>query len=89
VLLLDEPTRGIDVGAKAEIYALIGEIAEGGAAVVMASSELLELLAICDRILVLSDGELVATLTQAEATEANIMEAATQAHRSRPAASLQ
>ena len=89
VLLLDEPTRGIDVGAKAEIYALIGQIAEGGAAVVMASSELLELLAICDRILVLSDGELVADLTQAEATEEIIMEAATRAHRSRPAAVVQ
>jgi ribose transport system ATP-binding protein len=89
VLLLDEPTRGIDVGAKAEIYTLIGKIAEGGAAVLMASSELLEMLAICDRILVLSDGELVVALTQAEATEENIMEAATRAHRSRPAAAVQ
>ena len=86
VLLLDEPTRGIDVGAKAEIYALIGQIALTGTAVVMASSELPELLAICDRILVLSDGELAEDLTQAEATEENIMEAATRAHRSRPAA---
>ena len=89
VLLLDEPTRGIDVGAKAEIYALIGRIAEGGTAVVMASSELPELLAICDRILVLSDGELVEDLAQAEATEENIMEAATRAHRSRPVAVTQ
>lgn len=89
VLLLDEPTRGIDVGAKAEIYALIGRIAEKGTAVVMASSELPELLAICDRILVLSDGELVEDLTQAEATEENIMEAATRAHRSRPVAVTQ
>ena len=77
VLLLDEPTRGIDVGAKAELYTLIGQIAQTGTAVVMASSELPELLAICDRILVLSDGELVEELTQAEATEENIMEAAT------------
>ena len=84
VLLLDEPTRGIDVGAKAEIYTLIGQIAQTGTAVVMASSELPELLAICDRILVLSDGELVEELTQAEATEEIIMEAATRAHRSRP-----
>ena len=89
VLLLDEPTRGIDVGAKAEIYALIGQIAQGGTAVVMASSELPELLAICDRILVLSDGELVVDLTQAEATEEKIMEAATRAYRTRPASAVQ
>ena len=89
VLLLDEPTRGIDVGAKAEIYTLIGQIIQSGTAVVMASSELPELLAICDRILVLSDGELVAELTQDEATEENIMEAATRAHRSRPAVATQ
>ncbi len=89
VLLLDEPTRGIDVGAKAEIYALIGRIAEGGTAVVMGSSELPELLAICDRILVLSDGELVVDLDQAEATEEIIMEAATRAHRTRPTSVIQ
>ena len=56
VLLLDEPTRGIDVGAKAEIYALIRRLAADGAGIIMASSELPELLAICDRILVLCDG---------------------------------
>ncbi len=89
VLLLDEPTRGIDVGAKAEIYTLIGQVAADGAAVVIASSELLEMLAICDRILVLSDGELVEEFTQAEATEEKIMEAATRAHRSRPVAAVQ
>ena len=89
VLLLDEPTRGIDVGAKAEIYTLIGQIVQNGTAVVMASSELPELLAICDRILVLSDGELVAELSQADATEENIMEAATRAHRLRPTAAIQ
>ena len=63
VLLLDEPTRGIDIGAKAEIYGLISRLAQDGAAIVMASSELPELLAMCDRILVLCDGRLTADLT--------------------------
>jgi ribose transport system ATP-binding protein len=77
VLLLDEPTRGIDVGAKAEIYELMSELAAGGAGIVMASSELPELLAMCDRILVLSDGQLSAELSGDEATQEQIMEAAT------------
>jgi ABC-type sugar transport system ATPase subunit len=77
VLLLDEPTRGIDIGAKAEIYGLISRLAQEGAAVVMASSELPELLAMCDRILVLCEGRLTAELTRAEATQERIMEAAT------------
>ena len=77
VLLLDEPTRGIDVGAKAEIYALISELAVQGAGIVMASSELPELLAMCDRILVLCLGQVTAELSRAEATQEAIMEAAT------------
>jgi ABC-type sugar transport system ATPase subunit len=77
VLLLDEPTRGIDVGAKAEIYNLIGELAHQGAGIVMASSELPELLAMCDRILVLSLGRVTAELSRAEATQERIIEAAT------------
>jgi len=77
VLLLDEPTRGIDVGAKAEIYALIGRLAGDGAAIVMASSELPELLAMCDRILVLSEGRVTAELAGADATQERIMAAAT------------
>jgi len=77
VLLLDEPTRGIDVGAKAEIYALMSQFASNGMSIIMASSELPELLAMCDRILVLHDGRLAATLDQHEANQVNIMEAAT------------
>jgi ABC-type sugar transport system ATPase subunit len=77
VLLLDEPTRGIDIGAKAEIYGLISRLAQDGAAIVIASSELLELLAMCDRILVLCEGRLTAELTRGEATQERIMEAAT------------
>ena len=77
VLLLDEPTRGIDIGAKAEIYGLISRLAQDGAAIVIASSELPELLAMCDRILVLCEGRLTAELTRDEATQERIMEAAT------------
>ena len=77
VLLLDEPTRGIDVGAKAEIYGLMSELAGQGTGIVMASSELPELLAMCDRILVLSLGRVTAELSRAEATQERIMEAAT------------
>ena len=78
-MLLDEPTRGIDVGAKAEIYSLVSHLAQEGAAILMASSELPEILAMCDRMLVLCEGELTATLSRAEATQERIMEAATAA----------
>jgi ABC-type sugar transport system ATPase subunit len=78
LLLLDEPTRGIDVGAKAEIYALIRRLAEAGMAVLMTSSELPELLTVSDRILVLCEGRLTANFTRAEANEEVIMHAATQ-----------
>jgi ribose transport system ATP-binding protein len=77
VLLLDEPTRGIDVGAKAEIYALIRRLAAGGMAIMMTSSELPELLAVSDRILVLCEGRVTADIPRSEATEESIMHAAT------------
>jgi ABC-type sugar transport system ATPase subunit len=77
VLLLDEPTRGIDVGAKSEIYRLIGDLARDGMAVLLASSEMPELLSLCDRILVLSEGRLSATLDGRTATQEQILEAAT------------
>ena len=77
LLLLDEPTRGIDVGSKAEIYALIRRLAESGMAILMTSSELPELLTVCDRILVLCEGRLTAELPRAKATEEAIMHAAT------------
>jgi ABC-type sugar transport system ATPase subunit len=76
LLLLDEPTRGVDVGAKAEIYELIDRAAESGMAVVAASSELEELLWICHRIAVMHRGEVAAVLDRAEATKENIMTAA-------------
>jgi ABC-type sugar transport system ATPase subunit len=76
VLLLDEPTRGIDVGAKREIYALIDDLSRQGLAVLVASSELPEVLAISDRILVLADGRMTAEFTRAEATEQAVLHAA-------------
>ncbi|MFO0951043.1 MAG: sugar ABC transporter ATP-binding protein [Isosphaeraceae bacterium] len=77
VLLLDEPTRGIDVGAKAEIYALIRRLSAAGMAIVLTSSELPELLAVADRILVLCEGRITADMPRAEASEEAIMHAAT------------
>lgn len=77
VLLLDDPTRGVDVGAKAELYRLIDGLVRAGIGVIMTSSELPELLTVCDRILVLSEGRLTASFSRAEATEQKIMEAAT------------
>jgi ribose transport system ATP-binding protein len=77
VLLLDDPTRGVDVGAKAELYRLIDGLVRDGIGVIMTSSELPELLTVCDRILVLSEGRLTASFSRAEATEHKIMEAAT------------
>jgi ABC-type sugar transport system ATPase subunit len=77
VLLLDEPTRGIDVGAKAEIYQLIRRLASAGRAILMTSSELPELLAVSDRIIVLCEGRITAEIPRAQATEEAIMHAAT------------
>jgi ABC-type sugar transport system ATPase subunit len=69
VLLLDEPTRGIDVGAKAEIYEIIHELSESGIAILLVSSDLPELIALADRILVLRDGRVADELSRAQATE--------------------
>jgi ribose transport system ATP-binding protein len=76
VLLLDEPTRGIDINAKKEIYALIDELAQSGLGVVMVSSELPEILGIADRIMVLCEGCKTAEFSRTEATEENVVKAA-------------
>jgi ABC-type sugar transport system ATPase subunit len=76
VLLLDEPTRGIDVGAKAEIYSLIDELSAEGLAVLFISSELPELLGVSDRILVMRDGRVSGMLARSEANEERIIELA-------------
>jgi ABC-type sugar transport system ATPase subunit len=77
VLILDEPTRGVDVGAKIEIYNLMHQMASQGMALVMISSELLELLGMSDRILVLREGRAMGELSRADATEEKIMTLAT------------
>jgi putative multiple sugar transport system ATP-binding protein len=73
VLLLDEPTRGIDVGAKFEIYGIMNQLAADGRGIVMISSEMPELIGVCDRIYVMSEGELVAELDAEEASQERIM----------------
>jgi len=73
VLLLDEPTRGIDVGAKAEVYALIHDLARRGVGIVVSSSELPEVLGICDRVVVLRQGRVVRSLARAEATPEGVL----------------
>lgn len=77
VLFLDEPTRGIDVGARAEIYKIVGEMASQGVAVVMVSSELPEVLGLSDRVLVLCGGRITGEFSRHEATQERIMAAAT------------
>jgi monosaccharide-transporting ATPase len=74
VLILDEPTRGIDVGAKAEVQHLIDELAEDGLGVVMISSELEEVVEGSDRVVVLRNGSVVGTLSGDEISEENLME---------------
>ncbi|MDA1232536.1 MAG: sugar ABC transporter ATP-binding protein, partial [Planctomycetota bacterium] len=81
VLLLDDPTRGVDIGAKAELYLLMERLASEGMAIVVTSSELPELLTVSDRILVLSEGVLTGEFSRSDATEQRIMEAATKAQR--------
>lgn len=77
VLILDEPTRGVDVGAKADIHTLIGELVAQGVGILMISSELPEILAVSDRIYVLHEGTLTAEFSRAEASEQSVMAAAT------------
>ena len=77
LFLLDEPTRGIDVGAKAEIYSLVGKLAQDGTAFLLVSSEMPELLAVCDRIYVLCDGRLTGEFERDAFDQEAIMEAAT------------
>ena len=77
LLVIDEPTRGIDVGTKAEVHRLLGELAAQGLAILMISSELPEVLGMADRVLVMREGRLMCELSRAEATQESIMLAAT------------
>jgi ribose transport system ATP-binding protein len=78
VLIMDEPTRGIDVGAKVEIYELMNELTENGAGILMISSDLPEVLAMSDRILVMSGGRITGELSAGEVTQERVMALATQ-----------
>jgi len=73
VLILDEPTQGIDVGAKSEVHALMTELASQGVAILMISSELTEILAMSDRVAVMYGGTIVDTLDRSEATQEKIL----------------
>jgi putative multiple sugar transport system ATP-binding protein len=74
VLILDEPTRGIDVGAKYEIYTIINQLADEGKGIILISSELPEILGICDRIYVMNEGRIVGEMSKAEASQEKIMQ---------------
>lgn len=77
ILILDEPTRGVDVGAKREIYQLMNELAERGVAIVMVSSDLPEILGVSDRVIVIHEGKIAGEYPKSEATQENIMKLAT------------
>ena len=81
ILILDEPTRGIDVGAKYEIYTIINELVDAGKGVLMISSEIPDLLGMCDRIYVMNEGSLIAEFDAAEASQEKIMYAIVKAGR--------
>jgi ABC-type sugar transport system ATPase subunit len=81
LLILNEPTRGVDIGAKVEIHHLINEMTAGGAAVLMISSDLSELLGVSDRVYVLSSGRIVGHLAGDDRTEENVIMCATTGHR--------
>ena len=77
ILILDEPTRGIDVGAKYEIYCIMVELAKQGKSIIMISSEMPELLGMSDRVMVMCEGRLTGILDGKEATQEKVMELAT------------
>jgi rhamnose transport system ATP-binding protein len=77
VLIVDEPTRGIDVGTKAQVHRLLSQLAADGLAVLMISSDLPEVLGMADRVLVMHEGRLTAELPRADATEESVLAAAT------------
>jgi len=80
VMIIDEPTRGVDVGAKVEIYSLINDLCDQGVATIVISSETTELMGICDRILVMREGQIQGELSKAEFTEENILRLSIGAH---------
>ena len=77
VLILDEPTRGVDVGAKSEIYRMMGQLAQQGVAILMISSELPEVVGMSDRVYVMCEGQLAGELSRQDISQENIMTLAT------------
>ena len=77
VLIMDEPTRGIDVGAKYEIYSIIGELAKEGKTIIMVSSEMPELIGVCDRIMVMCEGQITGFVEGEDMNQEKIMELST------------
>jgi rhamnose transport system ATP-binding protein len=88
LLILDEPTRGIDVGAKAEVHQMINELVAQGLGVILISSDLPEVLAMSDRVLVMREGKQMALLERAMATEERVMTAAMGQHNTEQEVSL-
>ncbi|SUN43973.1 D-xylose ABC transporter ATP-binding protein [Streptococcus dysgalactiae subsp. dysgalactiae] len=76
-MILDEPTRGVDVGAKREIYQLMNELAERGVPIIMVSSDLPEVLGVSDRIMVMHEGRIAGQLSREEASQEKVMQLAT------------
>ena len=76
IIILDEPTRGIDIGAKAEIYRIIGQLAEQGKTILMVSSELPEILGLCDRVIVLHHGRISGEFERSQFNQERILKAA-------------
>ena len=74
ILMLDEPTRGIDVGAKYEIYCLMDELVKQGKSIILISSEMPEIVSLCDRVLVMNDGQIKAELAGEDINSENILE---------------
>ena len=77
VVIMDEPTKGVDVGAKAEIYAIMGDLAKKGYAIILISSEMPEILGMSDRIIVMCEGKVTGNIDISEATQERIMDKAT------------
>ena len=80
LIVADEPTQGVDVGARAEIYRILRDVSSSGTPVIVNSSDAAELEGLCDKVIVMSRGRVVATLTGADVTEARIVAAAVSAH---------
>jgi len=74
VIIMDEPTRGVDIGTKAEIYLLINQLAEQGYTIILISSEMMELMGMCDRLLVMNEGRIKGELNRDDFSEKNIMQ---------------